>query len=260
MDESSIDTTGNKSNIDNLSDKIALKSLVNIELASGKDLIQNRRVILNYSGHFSGYNANVKYTRTYITFNLSSSWRNVDEDIQSGLIESLAIRMFKIRGISTDKMKLYVSFMKGLSKYAKKYLYDPQLEESFNRVNEKFFSASMEKPNLVFATESFRKLGSYEYGTDTINISTIFKDLPKDESEQKFLDYVIYHELLHKKHTFNVKNGRHQAHTTAFRNDEKKFGMADDVDMEKELNVWLRKKKSKNTRNNYSLKSMFKLW
>jgi predicted metal-dependent hydrolase len=102
----------------------------------------------------------------------------------------------------------------------------------------------MEKPNLVYAGESFGKLGSYAYGTDTIHISTIFKNLPDDE--QKYLDYVIYHELLHKKHTFNVKNGRHQAHTTAFRNDEKKFG----ENAEAELTAWLRKKK-------YSLKRLF---
>jgi hypothetical protein len=121
------------------------------------------------------------------------------------------------------------------------------LEASFNRVNEKFFNGMMEKPNLVFASESFRKLGSYTYGTNTINISTIFKGLP--DSEQKYLDYVVYHELLHKKHTFNVKNGRHQAHTTIFRQDEKKFG----VNAEEELTSWLRKKK-------YSLKRIFKLW
>jgi len=232
---------------DNLSDKIALKAIMNIEFALSKDLIQNRRIILNYSGHFNNYSANVKYNRQYIEFNLSKLWKNIDEDIQSGLIQSLVIRIFKIKNISTSEMKLYESFMKGLSKYAKKHIYDPELSLSFDRINEQFFNNDMEKPNLVFANESFRKLGSYEYSTDTINISTIFKNLP--EAEQKFLDYVIYHELLHKKHTFKVKNGRHQAHTTAFRNDEAKFS----VNIEQELTTWLRKKK-------YGIKRIFKLW
>jgi len=236
---------------DNLSDKIALKALMNVEFLATKDLVQNRRVILNYSGHFSNYNANVRYTRTHIEFNLSSLWKSIDEDIQTGLIESLVIRMFRLRNISTSNMKLYESFMKGLSKYAKVQHNDPELDVSFNRVNERFFNGMMEKPNLIFANESFRKLGSYEYGTNSIYISTIFKGLP--DSEQKFLDYVVYHELLHKKHTFNVKNGRHQAHTTVFRNDERKFGEENGTDMEKELNTWLRQKK-------YSLKRMFKMW
>jgi hypothetical protein len=172
----------------------------------------------------------------------------------SDLIENLVIRIFKLKNISTSNMKLYESFMKGLSKYAKSNEHDPELEESFNRVNEKFFNGMMEKPNLIFANESFRKLGSYSYNTNTINISTVFRGLPNDEKE--FLDYVMYHELLHKKHTFNVKNGRHQAHTTVFRNDEKKFGSDDGIDMEKELNSWLRKKR-------YSMKSVkkiFKFW
>jgi predicted metal-dependent hydrolase len=244
---------------DNLSDKIALKSLTAIEFVSGKDLVQNRLVVLNYSGHFNNYNANVRYSRTKVEFNLSRLWKNVDEDIQKGLIESLIVRMYKLRGIKTPNMLLYENFMKGLSKYAKKHRYDPQIEKSFNRVNEKFFEGMMEKPNLVFGNETFRKLGSYEYGTDTVYISTIFKDLPEDTDDKKYLDYVVYHELLHKKHTFNVKNGRHQAHTTAFRNDERKFGITNEdvnVDMEKELNNWLRRKRSPLK----SVKSIFKFW
>jgi len=233
--------------MDELSDKIALKAIMNIEFLISKDLVQNRRIILTYSGHFSNYNANVRYTRTHIEFSLSNLWKTIDEDIQIGLIESLVVRMFKIKSISTSEMKLYENFMKGLSKYAKADNHDPELEKSFNRVNEKFFSGMMEKPNLIFATESFRKLGSYEYSTNSIYISTIFKELP--ENEKKFLDYVVYHELLHKKHTFNVKNGRHQAHTTIFRNDEKKFG----ENAEEELTSWLRKRK-------YGLRRLFKLW
>ncbi len=236
---------------DNLYDKIALKAMMNIEFLTTKDLVQDRRVSLKYSGHFTNYNANVRYTRSHIEFNLSRMWKTIDEDIQIGLIESLVVRMFKLKSVSTSNMKLYESFMKGLSKYAKSSDHDPELEESFNRVNERFFNGMMEKPNLVFANESFRKLGSYEYSTNTVNISTIFQGLPEDE--KRFLDYVIYHELLHKKHTFNVKNGRHQAHTTLFKNDEKKFSGDSGIDMEKELNKWLRNKK-------YGLKRMFKWW
>jgi len=237
--------------VDNISDKIALKALMNIEFLIAKDLVQNRRVVMDYSGHFNNYNANVRYTRTHVEFKLSTLWKNVDEDIQIGLIESLVIRMFKLKNISTSNMKLYESFMKGLSKYAKVQHNDPELDASFNRVNEKFFNGMMEKPNLIFANESFRKLGSYEYGTNSIYISTIFQNLP--DNEKKFLDYVVYHELLHKKHTFKVKNGRHQAHTTIFRNDEKKFGEENSTDMENELSKWLRKKK-------YGLRRMLKLW
>ena len=75
----------------------------------------------------------------------------------------------------------------------------------------------MEVPNLIWGKESTHKLGSYDYGTDTVTISTILKD------DLELLDYVMHHEMLHKKHKFKSKYGRTHAHTKAFRDDEKKF-------------------------------------
>lgn len=200
-------------------------------------IIDNRKVRLKYSGHFKNYNANAKYTAEKIDFNISRGWKSIDEDIQIGLIQSLIVKIKKLRDIKTENMKLYESFMKNLSKYAKKHTHDPELEKSFDRVNEKFFNGMMDKPNLIFASQSFHKLGSYDYTSDTINISTIFQGLPQEE--MKHLDYVMYHEILHKKHSFNIKNGRHNAHTKAFRDEEKKFA----VNAENELNAWLKKKR-----------------
>ncbi|MFA5797068.1 MAG: hypothetical protein WC916_03480 [Candidatus Woesearchaeota archaeon] len=214
-----------------------------------------REITLNYSGHFKGYNGNVRYSAHKIAFTISKQWSDVDEDIQVGLLQNLIVKMRKLKTKKTSNMELYESYLKGLSTYAKKHIYDPELEASFDRVNAKFFDGSMQKPNLVYAQESFTKLGSYEYGTDTIYMSTIFKDLPLEE--QHYLDYVMYHELLHKKHTFNLKNGRHSAHTRAFRIDEAKFGTR----MEEKLGSFLRRKKfaiRKNSRT--SLKSLFKFW
>jgi predicted metal-dependent hydrolase len=221
---------------------------------------ENRHLIVKYNGKIKGYNANAKYNNASITFTLSRKMENVDEDIQIGLIQSLMIKIYKnktsnIRKIKTDKMEMYETFIKGLSKYAKKQNYDPILEQSFLRVNETMFNNEMEKPNLIFASESFRKLGSYEYGTDTIHISSIFQEL--EENEIKFLDYVIYHELLHKKHLFETKNGRHHAHTKIFKEDEAKFAK----NIEEELNKFLRKKKySMKKIGRFSIKSFLKFW
>jgi len=199
--------------------------------------IEEKRIIkVKYSGHFKNFTANAKYNADKIEFNLSRQWKDIDKDIQVGLIQSLIVKIKKIRNIKTEDMKLYESFMKNLSKYAKKHTYDKELEESYERVNENMFQGMMDKPNLIFASESFNKLGSYEYSSDTIFMSTIFKDLPLNE--KRFLDYVMYHELLHKKHSFNIKNGKHHAHTTAFREDEKRFNVS-----EQELTQWLRKKR-----------------
>lgn len=205
----------------------------------GLEVEDGRTHLVKYSGHFKEYNANAKYNAQKIEFNLSRKWRRIDDDIQVGLIQSLIIKVLKLKRKKTSQMELYENFMKGLSRYAKKHEFEPELEGSFHRVNEQFFNGLMDKPNLVFAAESFHKLGSYDYSSDTIHISTIFQDLP--DEELRILDYVIYHELLHKKHSFNVKDGRHRSHTKAFRDDEKKFGET----AEQELTNWLRKKKLK---------------
>ena len=93
---------------------------------------------------------------------------------------------------------------------------DPVLEESFNKVNEKYFFGLIERPNLAWHN-SISRLGSYEYGTDTISISKVLLQ------DNEVLDYVIYHEMLHKKHKFDSKNGRSRHHTKEFRTRERAF-------------------------------------
>lgn len=224
----------------------------------GLGIEEKRQITLNYSGHFKGYNAHVRYSAQKIAFTASRQWEEVDPDIQIGLLQNLIVKMLKLKIKKTAQMELYESFMKNLSRYAKKHTYDPQLEEAFDRINAQFFEGGMQKPNLVFANESFHKLGSYEYGTDTVYMSTIFKDLsPQD---QMYLEYVLYHELLHKKHSFSVKNGRHSAHTRAFRIDEAKFGSG----MEAKLSGFLRRKKYAVGRiarsPQRSFKELFRFW
>ena len=75
----------------------------------------------------------------------------------------------------------------------------------------------MERPNLVWGTVNVCRMGSYEYGSDTLMLSRILAD------DTNLLDYVMYHELLHKKHKFSSKHGRAIHHSKAFRIDEQKF-------------------------------------
>jgi len=115
-------------------------------------------------------------------------------------------------------MDLYNSFVRNLHLAIPKTKIDSALKESFDRMNQTYFDNSVEIANLVYAGTSDRKLGSYNYKTDTIKISKVFKDLP-----QRYLDYVMYHEMLHKKHKFKDKNGRSFYHTGQFKKDEKKY-------------------------------------
>jgi len=205
------------------------------ELYPDKEL--DKEVSIRYSGKFKPFNANVKISPYKLHFNLSREWRDVSREIKIGLIQSLLIRIYK--GIpNTGYRDLYESFIKSLPKYAPKTESDPLLESSFNRINEKYFHGLIEQPNLIWGNHSFSKLGSYEYQTDTIKISSIFK-----QKEQELLDYVMYHEMLHKKHKFYTKSGRSYHHTANFKKDEKQFENQEII--EKKLKNLCRKTKIK---------------
>lgn len=196
----------------------------------------NYEAKIKYSFKFNDYNANVKYRGNRIEFGLSKKWKPISKEIQIGLIQSLFNKMLKTK-ITTTNTDLYNSFIKRVHYTVEKTETDPILEESFERVNQRYFYGLIEKPNLKFGKASSTKLGSYEYGSDTIIISNIFRDY------QELLDYIMYHEVLHKKHKFYNKNGRSYHHTKEFKKREKEF---EDPEIEKKLNFFLTKHKIKN--------------
>jgi predicted metal-dependent hydrolase len=108
------------------------------------------------------------------------------------------------------------------------------LEESFDKINEKYFFGLIEKPNLTWHN-SIRRLGSYEYGTDTISVSRVLS------TDKILLDYVMYHEVLHKKYKFHNRNGRTFHHTHEFRQMEKSFENSEE--MEERIKGLMRQKR-----------------
>ena len=213
------------------------------ELFPDKEFDNSCRV--RYSKAFKGYNANIKYysSKKEIVLSLSKNWNGVSKDIKKGLIQELLVKIFKAKNTKikrTLSMDLYQIYLKNTHIAAEKNNIDPTLQESFLRVNENYFNGMLDQTNLVWGSYSLRTLGKYDYGTDTIMISKIFKDGP-----DKFIDRVMHHEMLHKKHKYNSKNGRCHHHTNAFRNDEKKFENFDNV--EKEISNYIRNFKQGNS-------------
>lgn len=177
---------------------------------------------LKYSGKFKPYRANVRLRGDNIQFSLSKKWKTVSKEIQIGLMQELLLKILRKRlkplRTNTQNMELYNIFMKKIHIAAPKTDIDPVLEESFDRVNAKYFYNLLEKTNLIWGSTSLSKLGSYEYGTDTIMISSVLRDADKE-----MLDYIMYHEMLHKKHKFTKSGGRSYHHTSEFRKDEREF-------------------------------------
>lgn len=186
----------------------------------------NYSTSIKFSGKFKPYNANVQINKLtkHLIFNLSKTWRPINKEIKMGLIQSLLIKIFKQKASSTN-IDLYNSFIKNLHISIPKTESDPILLESFNRINGTYFSNIIEQPNLKWGSASATKLGSYEYQTDTITISSLFK-----ETEQELLDYIVYHELLHKKHKFKTSGTRSYHHTSIFKKQEKQFKNSEEIE------------------------------
>ena len=191
---------------------------------------------ITYSGKFKPYNARVLLRSSHLRFNLSREWKTVDGEIVKGLYQVLLARLFGGK-TSTFNMKLYHSFLKKLPEYTEAKESDPQLVESFQRVNNQYFAA-MEQPTLVWGQSSTSTLAHYNLQTDTITMSTIFKG-----AQQHLMDSVMYHEMLHKKHQFSGNGARQRFHTKAFRDDEKNFMNA--AQCELELKQFLRTKRKR---------------
>ena len=174
---------------------------------------------IRYSGRFKGFNASISRRGTELTLSLSREWRTVDNDIVTGLAQELIGKIFKDRK-KTFNIELYQAFIKKVGQYMPKTEPPLELKESFQRVNNEYFYGLMDIPNIEWC-EGINRVGYYEYGTDTISLS---RELARDI---ELLDYVMYHELLHKKHKFtagpNTKTTRTRHHTTAFREDEHKY-------------------------------------
>lgn len=188
---------------------------------------------LTYSKRFKDYNANVKKLGDYIEFGLSHKWKDVSEEIKIGLIQELFLGLFNHEKNSIN-IDLYNNFIKSLHIAIPKTETHPTLEKSFNRVNEKYFYGLIERPNLVWKGNSKTHLASYDFQSDTISVSKIFRYADED-----IIDYLIYHELLHKKLKYYHRNGRSVHHTSDFRKKEKKFENKKVI--EKNIEAWIKK-------------------
>lgn len=201
------------------------------------DLFPEKKVpacFLEYSGRLKPYNGRIQIRGSSMKIVMSKTWRGVSPEIQKGLFQELMVRVFKARK-QTINMELYHNFIRNLSRVAVKKKTHPILEESFSRVNSLLFSGIMEQPNLKVG-KGINRLGTYEYATDTITISQILLDNPE------LMDYVMYHELLHKKHQYKNHIGRCTHHSREFLQDEIKFPNAEFLERELERLVMRERK------------------
>jgi hypothetical protein len=95
------------------------------------------------------------------------------------------------------------------------------LDRMFAKLNKRYFNGELDKPTITWSQRRTRSiLGHHDHIYDSITIS---KTLDSEDVPEWFVEYILYHEMLHIKHPARLINGRRYYHTTAFRLDERRF-------------------------------------
>lgn len=107
------------------------------------------------------------------------------------------------------------------------------LAQIFDQVNQRCFSGKISSPQLRWSSRPNRnRMGSYDHRNDILMVNCA---LDRPDTPAYVIDFIIYHELLHKVLGVKVQNGRHAAHTSDFHYMEKKHPHYE------EAQAWLKK-------------------
>ena len=95
------------------------------------------------------------------------------------------------------------------------------LEQIFDRLNQRFFHGLMARPQMTWSgTRALRSLGHYDPAHNTIVVSRVFD---RAGVPQYAIEYLVYHEMLHLRHPVKLRGSRRQVHPPAFQEEEKLF-------------------------------------
>jgi hypothetical protein len=95
------------------------------------------------------------------------------------------------------------------------------LDRMFQRLNRRYFEGRLAKPTLTWSQRRTRRiLGHHDAAHETIVVS---RTLDAHDVPEWFVEYVLFHEMLHIKHRARLIKGRLYRHTNAFRAEEQRF-------------------------------------
>ncbi len=181
----------------------------------------------------------VKHTRDTAILTVSEGFIYASDDILMALVyNSLVQREKKTTKIICDfaYSEEYCQVLRELDHITEVNAENPQgehydLDYLFTKINREYFAATLKKPRLIWSSvPTYRKLGHYEPARDRIVMSLA---LDHHTVPQYVVEFVLYHELLHKLHGTKLVNGRRMIHTPEFRRDELKFKQY------REAEIWL---------------------
>ena len=139
-----------------------------------------------------------------VAFRKSNDRKAVHEAAASEAYQRIASALEQLGGVVTQTRGLH-----------------HDLAESFDRVNAGYFNGSVPRPRLVWSrTFAARKFGHYDHANDTVMVNMV---LDRETVAGWAVDFIVYHELLHKQLGVVWKSSRMAAHTPEFLKRERRF-------------------------------------
>ncbi len=193
-----------------------------------------RKIVVDYYP-YSNLKSTVRAYGNIIHIRLSDILKDVPENVKRALATILLCKLERVKCPEEQEIiyKNYLSTPQMIDTYnrlrqsrSQKIVLGARghvrnLEDSFNRVNARYFDRQLKKPTLTWSEERTHHILGHE--DSAMNVIVISKSLDRRNVPIYVLDYIMYHELLHIKHGTTYKNGRKHVHTEGFREDEKKF-------------------------------------
>lgn len=97
------------------------------------------------------------------------------------------------------------------------------LAPMFTKLNREYFGGRLHRPRLGWSSRAWRaQLGCFDPGLDQIVMNI---RLDRQTVPAYVVEYVLYHEMLHVKHPLRAASCGLQAHSAAFRAEERRFAL-----------------------------------
>ena len=184
---------------------------------------------------YAGLNHTIRLRAGRVYVRLSDIFKDAPAEVHRALAFILTAKLLSKRPIETHE-RVYREYAcspqilrasdiarrrrgRKLVSGARGRVYD--LDRMFQRLNRRFFDDELQKPTLTWSQRRTRRiLGHHDAAHDTIVIS---KTLDAPDIPEWFVEYVLYHEMLHMKHPARLVKGRRIYHSNAFRGEEQRF-------------------------------------
>ncbi len=132
---------------------------------------------------------------------------------------SQVIRSFSVSEEFSEVLLEMELMVETIAETSRGQVYD--LNDIFETINREYFTSQMSKPRLSWnQVRTKRKFGHYDPARDRVVVS---RTLDNRRVPRYVVEFVMYHELLHKHHGHKWGKSRLMFHTAEFRASERKF-------------------------------------